>query len=159
MLSASGDTTKNGRLGLLVGTVHRMVLGCHPPMGLMVPVLEMSVEFVISTRPCCISLVGMALHRASKATESEANARGKSLSRALVVLYCMLSGLWGYYLKPTGGDGRAQGTGRKRTALVRVPLGYWRRPSARLDLDVGFSLISLVPTRGAISGLMKRACQ
>ena len=77
MPSVGGDTTKKGRLGLLVGTVHRMVQGCYTPMDLMVSVLGMSVEFVISTRSCSVSLVRMALHRVSKAAENETNARVK----------------------------------------------------------------------------------
>ena len=108
MRSVGGGTTKKGRLDLLVGTVHRMVQGCYTSMDLMVPV-----EFVISTRTCSIGLVRMALHRVSKATENEANARAKSLSENLVGLYWVLSGLWGYCLKPTEGDGRACDTGQK----------------------------------------------
>ena len=82
-------------------------------MDLRVSVLEMAVEFVISARSCSFSLVRMALHRVSKATENEANARVKLLSETRMGLYWMLSGLWSYHLKPTGGGGWAWGTGWK----------------------------------------------
>ena len=93
MPSVGGDTTKKGRLGLLVGTVHRMVQGCYTPMDLMLSVVEMSVEFVLSTCSNSLSLVRMALYRVSNATENDANARVKMLSGALLGLYWMLSGL------------------------------------------------------------------
>ena len=40
-----------------------------------------------------MSLVRMALHRVSKATEKDTNVRVKLLSETLMVLYWMLSGL------------------------------------------------------------------
>ena len=62
-------------------------------MDLMVSVLEMAVKFVISACSSSVSLVRMDLHRASKATEKETNARVTLLSEALMGLYWMLSGL------------------------------------------------------------------
>ena len=62
MPSVCGGTTRNGRLVLLVGTVHRMVQGCYTPMDLRVSVLETGVEFVISIRSYSASSVRMALH-------------------------------------------------------------------------------------------------
>ena len=55
----------------------------------------------------------MALFRVSKATEKDTKVRVKLLSETLMGLYWMLSGLWSCYLKPTGGDGCACGTGWK----------------------------------------------
>ena len=59
----------------------------------MLSVVEMSVEFVISTRANALSLVRMALFRVSKATENDTKARVKILSETLMGLYWMLSGL------------------------------------------------------------------
>ena len=125
MAGVGGGTTKRGRLSLLVGAVCRMVQGCHTPRDLMLSVVEMSVEFVISTSTCAnsLSLVRMALFTVSKATEGDAKARVKIPSETLMGLYWMLRGLWGCNLKPTGGDGRAWDTGRKWTVLVWVPFG------------------------------------
>ena len=71
MTGVCGGTTKRDRRSLLVGAVYRMVQGCYPPRDLMLSVVEMSVEFVISTRSNSLSLVRMALFRVSKATENE----------------------------------------------------------------------------------------
>ena len=84
------------RLSLLVGAVYRMVQGCYTPRDLMLSVVEMSVEFVISTRSNSLSLVRnlrMALFRVSKATENETKSRVKLISETLMGLYWMLSGL------------------------------------------------------------------
>ena len=105
MPSVGGGTTKNDRLSLLVGAVYRMVQGCYTPMDLLLSVVEMSVAFAISTFSSSVSLVRMSLFRVSKATESDTNARAKLLSETLMGLYCVLRGLWSYYLEPTGGDG------------------------------------------------------
>ena len=59
----------------------------------MLPVVEITVEFVISTCPSSVSLVRMALFRVSKATENDTNARDKLLSETLMGLYWMLRGL------------------------------------------------------------------
>ena len=91
--SVGGGTTKRDRLSLLVGAVYRMVQGCFTPRDLMLSVVEMSVEFVISTCSNSLSLVRMALHRVSKATEKDTNVRVKLLSETLMGLYWMLSGL------------------------------------------------------------------
>ena len=93
MPSVGGGTTKRDRLSLLVGAVYRMVQGCFTPRDLMLSVVEMSVEFVISTCSNSLSLVRMALHRVSKATEKDTNVRVKLLSETLMGLYWMLSGL------------------------------------------------------------------
>ena len=93
MPSVGGGTSKRERLSLLVGAVYRMVQGCYTPMDLMLLVVEMSVEFVISTRANSLSLVRMALFRVSKATENDTNARVKLRSETLMGLYWMLSGL------------------------------------------------------------------
>ena len=75
MSSAGGGTTKKDRLSLLVGAVYRMVQGCYTLMDLVLSVVEMSVEFVISTRSSSVSLdqVRMAIFRVSKATENDTN--------------------------------------------------------------------------------------
>ena len=57
----------------------------------MLSVVEMSVEFVVSTRSNSVSLVRVALFRVSKATENDKNARVELLSETLVGLYWMLS--------------------------------------------------------------------
>ena len=62
-------------------------------MDLMLSVVEMSVEFVLSTCANSLSLVRMALYRVSKATEKDMNVRVKILSETLMGLYWMLSGL------------------------------------------------------------------
>ena len=49
MPSVGGGTTKRDRLSLLVGAVYRMVQGCYTSRDLMLSVVEMSVEFVISS--------------------------------------------------------------------------------------------------------------
>ena len=92
-----------------------MVQGCHTLRDLILPVvaMEMSVEFVISTRSNSPSLVRMALFRVSKATEKETKARAKLLSETLMGLYWILSGLWSWNLKPTGGGGWAWDSGWK----------------------------------------------
>ena len=59
----------------------------------MLSVVEMSVEFVISTGSNSLSLVRMALYRVSKATAKDMNVRVKRLSETLMGLYWMLSGL------------------------------------------------------------------
>ena len=74
-------------------------------MGLMLLLVEISLEFVISTRSTSVSLVRMALCRVSNATGNDTNARVKLRSETLMGLYWMLSGLWSYYLTPTGGGG------------------------------------------------------
>ena len=89
MPRVGGGTAKKHRLGLLVGTAHRMVQGCYTPMDLRVLVLEVDVEFVISTRSYSIRLVKMALHRVSRATENETNVRIKLLSGTLMGLSWM----------------------------------------------------------------------
>ena len=61
-----------------------MVQGCYAPGDLVLSVVEMSVEFVISTRPNSASLVRMALFRVSKATEDDANASFQLLFEALL---------------------------------------------------------------------------
>ena len=86
-------TTKKERLSLLVGDVYRMVQGCFTPRDLMLSVVEMSIEFVISTCSSSLSLVRMALFRVSKATENETKARVKLFSETLMGLYWMLSGM------------------------------------------------------------------
>ena len=58
MPGVGGGTTKRDRLGLLVGAVYRMVQGYYTPRDLMLSVVEMSVEFVISTRSNSLSLSG-----------------------------------------------------------------------------------------------------
>ena len=63
MPGVGGGTTKRVRLSLLVGAVYRMVHGCFTPRGPMLLVVEMSVEFVVSTRSNSLSLVRMALFR------------------------------------------------------------------------------------------------
>ena len=93
MPGVGGGTTKRDRLCLLVGAVYRMVQGYFTPRGLMLSVVEMSVEFVISTRSDSLSLVRMALFRVSKATENETKAGVTSLSEALMGLYLSVSGL------------------------------------------------------------------
>ena len=93
MPGVGGGTTERDRLSLLVGTVYRMVQGCYTPRDLMLSVVEMSVEFAISTCSNSLSLVRMALHRVSKATEKDTNVRVKLLSETLMGLYWMLSGL------------------------------------------------------------------
>ena len=93
MPSVGGGTTKRDRMGLLVGAVYRMVQGCYTPRDLVLPVVEMSVEFVLSTCSNSLSLVRMALFRVSKATENDTKARVKLLSETLMGLYWMLSGL------------------------------------------------------------------
>ena len=97
------------------GAVYRMVQGCYTPAGLVLSVVEMPVEVLMSTRSSFVGLVGMALHKVSKATEDNANARTKPASGALglVILHWMMSGLWGCYLKPNRGDGWALDTGWK----------------------------------------------
>ena len=107
MPGVGGGTTKRDRLSLLVGAVYRMVQGCSTPRDLMLSVVEMSVEFVLSTCSNSLSLVRMALFRVSKATdhENDTKARVKLLSETLMGLYWMLSGLCSWNLKPTGGDG------------------------------------------------------
>ena len=60
---------------------------------LMLSVVEMSVEFVVSTRSNSVSLVRVALFRVSKATENDKNARVELLSETLVGLYWMMSRL------------------------------------------------------------------
>ena len=105
MPSAGGGTIKKARLSLMVGVVYRKVQGCYTPRDLVLSVVEMSVEFVMSTCSSSVSLVRMALFRVSKATENDTNVRIKLFSETLMGLYWMLSGLWSYYLKPTGGDG------------------------------------------------------
>ena len=70
-----------------------MVQGCYTPRDLMLSVVEMSLEFVISTCSSSVSLVRLALFRVSKATENDTNARVKLLSETLMGLYWMLSGL------------------------------------------------------------------
>ena len=94
MPGVGGGTTKRDRLSLLVGDVYRMVQGCYTPRGLILSMAEMSVGFVISTRPNSLSLVRMALFRVSKATENETKARVKLLSETLVgpLRYSWLSG-------------------------------------------------------------------
>ena len=110
-----GGTTKRDRPGLLVGAVYRMVQGCFTPRDLMLSVVEMSVEFVLST--CSdspsLAMVRMALFRASKATENDTKARAEPPPETMMGLYRMASGLWSWDLEPIGGDGRAWGTGRK----------------------------------------------
>ena len=101
-----------------------MLQGCYTPRDLMLPVMEMSVEFVISTRAHSPGLVRIALFRVSKATENDTKVGVKMPSEALMGLYWMLGGLWGCNLKPTGGDGWPRDTGRKWTALAWVPFGY-----------------------------------
>ena len=59
----------------------------------MLSVVEMCVEFEISTHYNSLSLVRMALFRVNKATENEPKARVKLLSETLMGLYWMLSGL------------------------------------------------------------------
>ena len=93
MPGVGGGTTKRDRLSLLVGTVYRMVQGCYTPRDLMLSVVEMSVEFVLSTCSNSLSLVRMALFRVSKAPEKDTKARVKLLSENLMGLYWMLSGL------------------------------------------------------------------
>ena len=93
MPGVGGGTTKRGRLSLLVGTVYRMVQGCYTPRDLMLSVVEMSVEFVLSTCSNSLSLVRTALFRVSKATEKDTKARVNLLSGTLMGLYWMLSGL------------------------------------------------------------------
>ena len=88
-----GGTTKRARLSLLVGAVCRMAQGCFTPRDPMLSVVEMAVEFVISTCARSLSLVRMALFRVSKATENDANARVKLLSGILMGLHWMMSGL------------------------------------------------------------------
>ena len=92
-------------------------------MDLVVSLVEVSVEFVLSARSSAVSLVRMALHRVSKATENEANVRIQLFFGTLMDLYLMPSGLRSYHRKPTGGDGWAWGTGRKWNVPVWVPLG------------------------------------
>jgi hypothetical protein len=93
MPGVGGGTTKRDRLSLLVGTVYRMVQGCYTPRDPTLSVVEMSVEFVLSTCSNSLSLVRMALFRVSKATENDAKVRVKMLSETLMGLYWMLSGL------------------------------------------------------------------
>ena len=93
MPDVGGCTTKRDKPGLLVGAVYKMVQGCCALRNLMLSVVEMSVEFVISTRSNSLSLVRMALFRVSKATENETKARVKLLSETLPGLYSMPSGL------------------------------------------------------------------
>ena len=57
MPGVGGGTTKRDRLSLLVGAVCRMVQGCFTPRGLMLSVVEMSVEFVISTKSLVLTLL------------------------------------------------------------------------------------------------------
>ena len=59
----------------------------------MLSVVEMSVEFVVSTRSDSFSSVSMALFRVSKATVHETKARANLLSETLMGLYWMLRGL------------------------------------------------------------------
>ena len=100
MPSVGGGTTKRDRLSLPVGAVYRMVQGCYTPRDLMLSVVEMSMEFVISTHSNSLSLVRMALFRVSNATENETKARVKLLSETLMGIYWMLSGLWRCNPKP-----------------------------------------------------------
>ena len=93
MPGVGGGTAKRDRLSLLVGDVYRMVQGCYTPRDLMLSVVEMSVEFVISTRADSLSLVWRALFRVSKVTANDKKARVKILSETLMGLYWMLSGL------------------------------------------------------------------
>ena len=95
MTGVSGGTTKRDRLSLLIGAFYRMVQGCFTLRDLMLSVVEMSVEFVLSTCSSSLSLVRMALFRVSKATENDTKARAKLLSETLQLmgLYWMLSGL------------------------------------------------------------------
>ena len=86
MPSAGGGTTKRGRLGLLDGAVYRMVQGCQTPRDLILPVVGISVGFVVSTHSNSRSLVRIALFGVSKATENETKARAKLLSEALMGL-------------------------------------------------------------------------
>ena len=73
----------------------------------MLSVVEMSVEFVVSTCSNYLSLVRTALFRVhvSKATEKDTKVRVELLSGTLMGLYWIMSGLWSWNLKPTGGDG------------------------------------------------------
>ena len=75
------------------------------PRDLMLLVVEISMEFVISTCANSLSLVRMALFRVSKATENDTKARVTLLSETLIGLYWMLSGLWSCNLKPAGRSG------------------------------------------------------
>ena len=95
MEPCSSSPDKRDRSSLLVGAVYRMVQGCFTPRDLiiMLSVVEMSVEFVLSTCSNSLSLVRMALYRVSKATENDTNARVKLLSETLMGLYWILSGL------------------------------------------------------------------
>ena len=93
MPGGGGGTTKRDRLSLLVGAVYRMVQGCFTPRDLLLPVVEMSAEFVLRTCSNSLSLVRMALFRVSKATENDTKARPTLLSATLMGLYWMLSGL------------------------------------------------------------------
>ena len=52
-----------------------MVQGCYTPVDQMLSVVEMAVEFVVSTCSSAFSLVKMALFRVSNATENDTNAR------------------------------------------------------------------------------------
>jgi hypothetical protein len=70
MPGVGGGTTKRDSLSLLVGAVYRMMQGCLTPRDLMLSVVEMSVEFVVSTHSNSLSLVRMALFRVGKATEN-----------------------------------------------------------------------------------------
>ena len=81
------------RLSLLVGAVYRMVQGCYTLRDLMLSVVEMPVEFVISTCASSLSFVRMALFRVSKATANDTKGRGKILAETLMGLYWVLSGL------------------------------------------------------------------
>ena len=67
--------------------------GCYTPRDLMLSVVEMSVEFVLSTCSNSLSLVRMALYGVSNATEKDRNVRVKIVSETLMGLYWMLSGL------------------------------------------------------------------
>ena len=78
MPGVGGGTTKRDRrrlsLAVLVGAVYRILQGCYTPRDLMLSVVEMPVEFAISTRSHAASLVRMALFRVSKATENDMTA-------------------------------------------------------------------------------------
>ena len=80
MPGVGGGTTKRDRLSLLIGAIYRMMQGCFTLRDLMLSVVEMSVEFVLSTCSNSLSLVKMALFRVSKATENDTKARVKLLS-------------------------------------------------------------------------------
>ena len=73
MPGAGGGTTKRDRLRLLVGAVYGMVQDCYTPRDRMLSVVDISVEFVISTCANSVSLVRMALFRVNSATENETN--------------------------------------------------------------------------------------